>query len=103
MAATHELYIMSTCPYCRKVLLFMEQNGIELPLRDITAEPEARAELERVGGKVQVPCLFIDGEPMYESADIIDYLGETFADGAELAISADDQARLDDGAACPIF
>ena len=55
MATTYELYIMPTCPYCRKVLLYMSQHGIELPLRDITADTEARATLERVGGKVQVP------------------------------------------------
>ena len=103
MATTYELYIMSTCPYCRKVLLYMKQHGIELPLRDITAEPETRATLERVGGKVQVPCLFIDGVPMYESDDIIAYLGRTFADGAEPSISAEEQAELDNGAACPIF
>ena len=27
-----------------------------------------------VGGIDQVPCLFIDGIPMYESLDIIDWL-----------------------------
>ena len=93
MATTYELYIMSTCPYCRKVLLFMKQQGIELPLRDITAEPEARDTLERIGGKVQVPCLFIDGAP----------LSRTFADGAQPSITAEEQAELDNGAACPIF
>lgn len=103
MATTHELYIMSTCPYCRKVLLFMKQQGIELSLRDITAEPEARDTLERIGGKVQVPCLFIDGAPLYESDDIIAYLSRTFADGAQPSITAEEQAELDNGAACPIF
>ena len=103
MATIYELYFMPTCPYCRKVLLYMNQHGIELPLRDITAEPEARATRERVGGKVQVPGLFIDGVPMYESDDIIAYLGRTFADGAQPSISAEEQAELDNGAACPIF
>ena len=79
MAATYELYIMQTCPYCHKVLRYMNQRGIELPLRDINADPDARATLARVGGKVQVPCLFIDGKPMYESDDIIAYLGKALA------------------------
>lgn len=79
MATTYELYYMPTCPFCRKVLSFMEQHNIELPLRNITAEPEARATLERIGGKVQVPCLFIDGKPLYESDDIIAYLQQTLA------------------------
>lgn len=76
MAATYELYIKPTCPYCQKVLRFMEGRGIELALRDISADPEAREELVRVGGKAQVPCLFIDGTPMYESDDIIAHLQE---------------------------
>lgn len=103
MATAYELYYMPTCPYCRKVLLYMEQNDIELPLRNITTDIAARATLESVGGKVQVPCLFIDGKVMYESDDIIAYLSRTFADGAELSISPEEQAQMDDGAACPIF
>lgn len=79
MATTYELFYMPTCPYCRKVLAFMQTQDIELPLRDITAEPQARETLETVGGKVQVPCLFIDGKPMYESDDIIDYLAQNVA------------------------
>ena len=35
---------------------------------------EDRLELIRVGGKQQVPCLFIDGKPMYESLDIVEWL-----------------------------
>ena len=72
--AEYKLFIMETCPFCRKVLAAMDELGVELPTVDITAEPAAREELERVGGKVQVPCLFIDGRPLYESDDIIAYL-----------------------------
>ena len=35
---------------------------------------EDRLELIRVGGKQQVPCLFIDVKPMYESLDIVEWL-----------------------------
>ena len=31
-------------------------------------------DLVRIGGNRQCPCLLIDGAPMYESDDIIDYL-----------------------------
>ena len=61
MTPRYELFIMPACPYCQKVLRFMERRGIEMPLRDITSDPGAREELVRVGGKPQVPCLFIDG------------------------------------------
>lgn len=72
----YELYIRHTCPFCQKVLHFMKSRGIEVPLRDISADPEALETLVRVGGKQQVPCLFIDGAPLYESDDIIAYFKE---------------------------
>ncbi len=73
MSQALELYIMPGCPFCRKVLSYMERQGIEIPLRDIMANPSDRSTLQNVGGKVQVPCLFIDGKPLYESDDIIAY------------------------------
>ena len=71
--STYTLFIKETCPYCQKVLGYLSQAGIEVPTRDIVADPDAREELVRVGCKQQVPCLFIDGKPLYESDDIIAY------------------------------
>ena len=59
-----ELFYKPTCPYCHKVMSFMEQNNIELPMHDIVADDAARERLIEVGGKRQVPCLFIDGKAM---------------------------------------
>ena len=53
--------------------------GDEPALKSIHADAEADATLVRVGGKHQVPCLFIGGKPMYESLDIIDWLAKEFA------------------------
>lgn len=69
----HSLYYKKSCPYCTKVLRFMEENKITLDMRD-TLQPGNQNDLIRVGGKKQVPCLVIDGKAMYESDDIIDYL-----------------------------
>jgi len=44
--------------------------------RDILEDEESRKTLVLVGGKEQVPCLFIDGKPLYESSDIIEWLKE---------------------------
>lgn len=73
---TYELFIMPSCPYCHKVLDFMEDHDIDLPIRDITSDREASEMLVRVGGKRQVPCLFIDGKPLYESSDIVTYMSK---------------------------
>ncbi len=68
------LYYRPSCPYCRKVLAFMEENNIQIPLKDVGASPDDRETLLTTGGKSQVPCLFIDGRPLYESDDIIAWL-----------------------------
>ena len=69
-----ELYMKPTGPYCIKVMNFMEENGVTVPLRNIEADEDAAKTLVTVGGKRQVPCLFIDGQPLYESGDIIEWL-----------------------------
>ena len=69
-----KLYISPTCPYCRKVVDFMKQHRISIPLVDRDFSPEHKQALLDVGGKTQVPCLIIDGKAMYESDDIIDWL-----------------------------
>lgn len=73
---THELelFMKPTCPYCIKVMNFMRENNITIPLRDIVADESAAETLIAIGGKRQVPCLFIDGKPLYESGDIIEWL-----------------------------
>ena len=73
MATNHELalYVMTGCPYCIKVKRFLADNGVTIPERNISTDTDAEQTLIAVGGKRQVPCLFIDGKPLYESSDII--------------------------------
>lgn len=69
------LYYYPTCPYCRKVTKFIDKHELEeIELKNINKDEEAEKRLIEVGGKRQVPCLFIDGEPLYESDDIISWL-----------------------------
>ena len=71
------LYYLPTCPYCRKVIDYMEGNGITADMRDITEQEHADALVER-GGKRQVPFL-VDADrsvSMYESDAIIEHLAE---------------------------
>lgn len=70
------LYYFPECPYCRKVLNFIEKNNLNdsFILKNIHEDPVAREELISKGGKEQVPCLFINEKPLYESADIIKWI-----------------------------
>lgn len=81
MNKTLDLYYYDACPYCQKVLRAIHQLGIQdkITLKNILQSQEAAQTLVAVGGKRQVPCLFIDGEPMYESDDIVAWLTHAFA------------------------
>ena len=67
------LYHSTYCPYCIKVTNYLNEQGISVPLKDTAADQMALEELISKTGKRQVPCLFIDGEALFESNDIIDW------------------------------
>ena len=56
----------------------MVNEKIDLEVRNISESDSFRKELMAGGGKTQTPCLFIDGVAMYESDDIIKWLGENY-------------------------
>jgi glutaredoxin len=68
------LYKYDACPFCWYVKSALADLQLTIETRDTRSDPEARRELIETGGKSQVPCLFIDGEPLYESRDIVRYL-----------------------------
>ena len=68
------LYYFPSCPYCCLVLDCLDRLDLEISMRDIQSEPGARDELSEIGGKGQVPCLVIDGKPLYESGDVVRWL-----------------------------
>ena len=71
---TLTLYKFDGCYFCHRVISVIDELGVAVSYRDTRSEQGALQELLRVGGVDQVPCLFINGEPLYESADIIDFL-----------------------------
>lgn len=91
MAERHVLYQYPSCPFCMRVRRFVEQQGIELEMRDTMRDPQARDELLEGGGRSMVPCLRIerDGEVhwLYESLDIIEYLRRYYSEGGGAPIS----------------
>ena len=64
---------MPSCPYCGRVLRYMEENQIKIPMKNTSENSDNRNELLQIGGKTQVPCLVIDGIAKYESLDIIEW------------------------------
>ncbi len=69
-----DLYMLETCPYCKKVIKFFDENNVQYNKVDI-AEKMNEDALIQLGGKRQVPFI-VDKErniQMYESSDIIEY------------------------------
>lgn len=69
------LYILPNCPFCKKVLAFLQENKIPFNALDISENKDFLDDLIKIGGEKQVPFL-VDTENnvrMYESDDIIDY------------------------------
>lgn len=74
----YKLYVGTVCRFCKKVENFMEENNIDIPLVNINEDKKAMLELMKKGGKRQVPCLYHDGEYLYESDNIIAFLKENY-------------------------
>lgn len=72
----YKLFVGTICPYCQKVENFMEENDIKIEVINIEHDRDAMRDLIENGGKRQVPCLYHDGEYLYESDDIIEFLRE---------------------------
>ena len=70
-----ELFVGTTCPYCHLVRKEIEEQGrTDVEILNIDENEAYQKRLVEVGGKEQIPCLFIDGSPMYESQDIVKWL-----------------------------
>ena len=54
----------------------MEKNNIKVEMLDINLNPQNQKNLIETGGMDQVPMLLIDGDPLYESSDIIKWFKE---------------------------
>lgn len=70
-----DLYVSQYCPYCKKVMNYLDENNIDFNMIDVGSEENFK-KLVSLGGKDQVPFLNdTDNDVlMYESGDIIEYI-----------------------------
>ena len=70
-----KLFVLETCPYCKKVIEFLDKEHMKYEKLDIS-DNDPENSLIKMGGKRQVPFLVDDNRniQMYESNDIIEYL-----------------------------
>lgn len=78
-----KLYQFYACPFCVKTRRAIKRLNLKVETRDAQTAGQFRKELEISGGKIQVPCLKLEGAGeatwIYESNDIIKYLDERFS------------------------
>jgi len=68
------LYKFNACPYCARVQRVVTELGVKVELRDVRSDAKHRQTLAADTGRTTVPCLYIDGQPLFESADIVAWL-----------------------------
>ena len=71
-----KLYVKDRCMFSRWALYARANLHLEdaLPVVNVSHDPEALAELQRLGGKGQAPALAQGAQVMYESAEIARHL-----------------------------
>lgn len=71
-----ELFITQTCPFCLRVLDVVAQEFPQntIAITDLNLDSEKAKFHFETTGRYTVPCLYIDGTPLFESMDIIEYL-----------------------------
>lgn len=74
-----ELYYYEECPYCQRVLRTISELKVQIELKNTRLNSEYREFHLKTTGMTQVPCLYIDGKPMFESLDIMNWLKENEA------------------------
>ena len=67
-----EVYTTPFCPYCVRARVLLDKKGIAFTDIDITEEPARRGEMiRRAGGRTSVPQIFIDGEHIGGSDELV--------------------------------
>ena len=67
-----ELYTTPFCPYCTRARALLDRKGVAFTDIDITEESGRRAQMiQRAGGRTSVPQIFIDGEHIGGSDELV--------------------------------
>lgn len=69
------LFVKSNCGHSVKTLLALNNLHLrdQVQVRNVTDDPSARAELQRLAGTDTAPCLVVDGKPLHEADKIVSY------------------------------
>ena len=67
-----EMYATMWCPYCSRARMLLQGKGISFTEIDLDEEPGRRTEMvRRAQGRTSVPQIFIDGDHIGGSDDLV--------------------------------
>ena len=69
-----EFFYYDACPFCQRVKSIISDLNIKLDYCDISTDNASLERLMTDTGRRTVPCLYINNKPMFESADIANWL-----------------------------
>ena len=67
-----ELYTTMFCPYCARAKALLDEKGVGYTEIELYEQPGRRGEMvQRAGGRTSVPQIFIDGEHIGGSDELV--------------------------------
>ena len=78
-------YRLQACPFCERVTRTLDELGLEYRSRFVEPMHSERDVVKRISGKRTVPAIVDEttGVTMSESANIVEYLENTYGNGSE--------------------
>jgi glutaredoxin 3 len=70
------LYYSPRCPHSQRVLSYIRKHQLAIPLKNVLIDSQAKQQLKQIGGYSIVPCLIVNGAPIYNDGDIIEWLAD---------------------------
>ncbi|WP_424001815.1 glutaredoxin family protein [Haloarcula salina] len=82
---TITLYRLQACPFCERVVRKLDAHGLDYRSRFVEPMHSERDVVKRLTGKRTVPAIVDEetGVTMSESANIVEYLDQTYGQGDE--------------------
>lgn len=65
------LYTTPFCPYCHRAKRLLDNKGVPFTDIGVMGKPKLRREMEALSGGYTVPQIFIDGEPVGGSDELV--------------------------------
>lgn len=89
-----ELYYAAPSIYARKVLAVLDEKNLDYTIKNIAWGDNAKEDYLKLNPNGEIPVMTDDGETIYESTAMIEYLNEEYPEPALMPEASADRARV---------